>query len=317
MTRARLLVGLTVVALLVAACSSGSESKSAPPRSRATRATTTTSGEATPGTASADPCGAATPPPARYASVVVFSFENRSWDEVGPGFGAAMPYLHTLGARCSWFPDWTEADQHDKSLTQYVAQVTGVRQPGTPNDCTPSASCSTTADNLFRQLRTDGRQAVNYVEDATRPCSADGNAAKHIPALYLWGADDRAHCADEVRPLTDLDTDRLPAFAFVTPNLCNDGHDCGNDVVDTWARAHIQPVLDSAAYRAGKVAVFVWYDESAPVPNLWIAPTAAPGARRGVAGGTAGTLRAWQDMLGLPCLGVACSGPDLRTAAHA
>ena len=193
--------------------------------------------------------------------MIVVAFENRSWDDVGAGFGPGMPYLHGLGTQCSWFPQWTETDEHDKSLAQYVGQVTGARQPGTVADCKPSATCSTTADNLFRQLRTDHRDAVNFVEGATRPCSADGNAAKHIPALYLWGADDRAHCPEQVRPLTDLDPNRLPAFAFVTPTLCNDGHDCSDQVVDDWARAHLQPVLDSAAYRRGEVAVFVWYDE--------------------------------------------------------
>jgi hypothetical protein len=248
--------------------------------------------------------------------VLVLAFENRSWEDVGPGFGAAMPYLHGLGAQCSWFSQWVETDPHDKSLAQYVGQVTGARQPGTVADCKPSAACSTTADNIFRQLRTDGRRGVDYVEGAATPCSADGNAAKHIPALYLWDPADRAHCADDVRPLTELDPNHLPAFAFVTPTLCNDGHDCDDATVDAWARAHLQPVLDSDAYRRGRVAVFVWYDESTPVPNLWITPTAAPGARPG-AGSAAATLKAWQSMLGLPCLADACTAPDLRAAAHA
>jgi hypothetical protein len=46
-------------------------------------------------------------------------------------------------------------------------------------------------------------------------------------------------------------------------------------------------------------------------------PTALPGARVGVAGGAAATLRAWQSMLNVPCLADACSSTDLRTAAHA
>jgi hypothetical protein len=249
--------------------------------------------------------------------VVVFSFENRSWPDVGAGFGEAMPYLHQLGMQCSWFPQWTEMNTEDSSLGQYVGQVTGSLQTKTVNDCTPSETCNTTDDNLFRQVRTSGRTAVNYVEGATAPCSDGGNKAKHIPALYLWGADDRAHCSEQVRPFTEFNPNRLPAFAFVTPTLCNDGHDCGDQVVDTWARDHVQPVLDSAAYRAGKVAVFIWYDESAPVPNLWMTPTALPGARVGVAGGAAATLRAWQSMLNVPCLADACSSTDLRTAAHA
>jgi len=251
--------------------------------------------------------------PAHYDSVVVFSFENRTWDQVGgAGFGAGMPYLHGLATRCSYFPDWTETDTAQNSLTQYVGQVTGARQPGTVNDCSPSATCNTRADNLFRQLRDAGRTAVNYVEGATAPCSASGNAAKHVPALYLWGDDDRAHCAEQVRPLTDFDPSSPPAFAFITPTLCNDGHDCDNATVDAWARAHIQPVLDGRAYRAGNVAVFVWYDEDHPVPNLWITPTARAGAQEIRGAGYAGTLAAWESMLGVPCLAEACTASDLR-----
>src|SRR5262249_40864560 len=211
---------------------------------------------------------------------------------------------------------WTETDTHQNSLTQYVGQVTGARQPGTVNDCSPSLSCSTTSDSIFRQARRAGVTAINFVEGARKPCDASGNAAKHIPALYLWGAGDRAACVAQVLPLSELHADALPAFAFVTPTLCNDGHDCGNATVDAWARAHVQPVIDSSAYRSGDVAVFIWYDEDHPVPNLWIAPSARRGPIR-VAAGYAGTLAPWESMLGLPCLGDAGGATICRSRVSA
>jgi hypothetical protein len=316
-------VVFVLLAALASACSSSPRSARLAPAittivtSSATSATTPSK----PGTASTQPvargaCGNPGPAPEHYASVVVFAFENRTWDAVGLGFGPEMPYLHGLGQRCSYFADWTETDTAQNSLTQYVGQVTGASQPGTVNDCSPSKSCSTTADNLFRQARRAGLVAINYVEGAKSGCSANGNAAKHIPDLYLWGADDRAHCSEQVRSFNEFDAHHLPAFAFVTPTLCNDGHDCSNKVVDAWARAHVQPVLDTAAYLAGKVAVFIWYYEDHPVPNLWITPTARPGAITTPGAGYAGTLRAWESMLGLPCLAKACTAPDMRAAAH-
>jgi hypothetical protein len=246
----------------------------------------------------------------------VFSFENRTWSNVGAGF-SKMPYFRRLAARCAYFTDWTETNTAQNSLTQYTGQVTGAFQSGTVNDCAPSAKCSTTADNIFRQARQAGRSAINFVEGASAPCSADGNAAKHIPALYLYGDGDRAACDQQVRPYRDFDPNDLPAFAFITPTLCNDGHDCDNARVNAWARANMQPVLDSAAYTAGKVAVFVWYDEDHPVPNIWIAPTAQGGASSLANAGYAGTLKAWESMLGLPCLASACNAPDMRRAANA
>jgi hypothetical protein len=316
----RLACGLLAVLVIGSACGSSSRS--------AARVTTTV--QRAPGSASST--GSTTPlgpprlctgtgtVPSRYQSVVVFSFENRTWNLVGgPGFGPAMPYFHSLGQRCSSFIDWTETDTTQPSLAQYIGQVTGARQPGTVNDCTPSASCSTTADNIFRQARVAGLRAVNYVEGATRPCSSasdNNNAARHIPALYMWAPEDRAQCDEQVRPYSEFDPANLPAFAWVTPNLCNDGHNCKNDVVDGWARTNVQRVIDSDAFRQGKVAIFIWYDEDHPVPNLWITPTAIRGPLGTAGAGYAGTLAAWESMLGLPCLANACHAPDLRAATH-
>jgi hypothetical protein len=64
------------------------------------------------------------------------------------------------------------------------------------------------------------------------------------------------------------------------------------------------------------VAVFVWYDEDHPVPNMWIAPTAAAGPNDLAGAGYAGTLAAWESMLDLPCLEHACNARDMRRAAH-
>lgn len=313
--RGRLVPAAMLVALVLVAtaCSGGSSSDARSKGSRPTpRASTTVPRFATAG----NPCGASTPPPPRYDSVVVFAFENRRWSDVGQGFGPQMPYLHQLGTQCTWFPQWAETDAQQNSLTQYVGQVTGARQSGTVNDCSPSSSCSTKADNIFRQLRATGRRGVNYVEGATRPCSATGNAVRHVPAMYLWAPEDRAQCSAMVRPLRELDVAHLPAFAFVTPTTCNDGHDCDDATVDSWARTHIQPVLESPAYRAGRVAVFVWYDEDTPVPNLWIAPSAPAGPHDVPGAGAAATLRAWESMLGLPCLADACRAADLTTTVR-
>ena len=132
----------------------------------------------------------------------------------------------------------------------------------------------------------------------------------------MWQAGDRAHCSAQVRPFSEFKPSHLPNFAFVSPTLCNDGHDCDNATVDRWAKAHVPPVLNSPAYKAGKVAVFIWYDEDHPVPNLWITPTATRGAHTLAGAGYAGTLRAWESMLGFPCLARACSAPNMRAAAN-
>jgi hypothetical protein len=269
-------------------------------------------------------CGSTAAPPAHYQHVVVFSFENRTWSNVGLGFSATtMPYLHSLASQCSYFTDWTETNRAQNSLTQYIGFTSGINNPATVNDCTPSTTCRSTDNNIFRQVRVAGGTARNYVEGATTGCSASGNSPKHAPAMYYYGTytdtsgshTDHDFCTTEVRPYSEFDVNNLPTFAFVTPTLCNDGHDCGDATVDGWASTNIQRVLNSAAYKAGTVAVFVFYDEDHPVPNLQIAPTSHKGAiaQTGV-GAHPALLKTIEDMLGLPLMtqGQLAGATDLR-----
>jgi hypothetical protein len=273
---------------------------------------------------SAGVCGSTATPPAHYQHIVIFSFENRTWSNVGLGFSATtMPYLHSLAAQCSFFSDWTETNTSQNSLTQYIGETSGVNNPNTVNDCNPSTSCRSTDDNIFRQVRVAGGTPRNYVEGATTGCSAGGNAAKHIPGLYYFGTytdatgshNDHDFCNTEVRPYSEFNPSNLPTYSFITPSLCNDGHDCGDATVDAWASANIQPVLNSSAYQAGTVAVFIWYDEDHPVPNLHIAPTSHKGNITQTGVGThAALLKTIEDLLGLPFMnqGQLPGATDLR-----
>ena len=126
-------------------------------------------------------CGKSGNPPRHYTSIVVFSFENRTWNEVGMGFGRRMPYLHALGRQCSYFTDWRNADPRPghRPPNGRARQRRAIRRaghgnlrPATFDNCHPSATCSTTANNIFRQARRAGLAAVNYVEGAYTGCSA-------------------------------------------------------------------------------------------------------------------------------------------------
>ena len=259
-------------------------------------------------------CNTGQTAPAQYQKVVVFSLENRQWSTVGGvGFGATdMPYAHNLATSCSFFTTWTEATPGQNSATQYVGQAQGDNTNTVLNDCQPSTTCNSQADNIYRQARVAGKTAINYVEGPTTPCSTTGNAVKHVPALYFWGADDQAHCSEQVRPYSEFNPQSLPSYSFITPTLCNDGHDCANAIVDGWLQANVQPVIASADYQAGTVLIEIWYDEDSPAPNLYITPSARPGPFATTGVGYASTLRLWENVLGLPCLANACTAADIR-----
>ncbi len=262
-------------------------------------------------------CGNAGAAPVLYTSVVVFSFENRTWSGVGGTQFQSMPYLNGLAKLCSTFSNYTEPDTSQNSATQYVGTLQGSTNNSVLNDCSPSASCQSTADNLYRQARAAGIGSHEYHEGASSACSVgSGNAVKHEPWFYYRGGTDQATCGSDVLPFTSFDPSNPPAgFSFITPTLCNDGHDCSNSTVDAWAQTHVQPVLNSAAYKAGHVAVFVWYDEDRPVPNMQLTPTATAGPHA-LAVTYGSSLAAWESMLGLACLANACTAPNMRTAAN-
>ncbi len=274
----------------------------------------------------AGPCGSGVAPPQHYQHVVVVAFENRAWSDVGgEGFGS-MPYLHGLATQCAYFTDWTQTNARQDSLTQYIGLTSGINNPATVNDCRPSRTCRSTDNNIFRQVRVAGGTSRSFVEGPSRGCSATGNAAKHIPQLYYRGKysvgakslNDHRFCKTEVRPLSELNPNALPTFSFVTPNLCNDGHDCGNAPVDAFASTWLEKIIQGASYQTGTTAIFVIYDEDRPVPNLVIAPTAGGGPKTSPVGSHAALLRAIENMLGLPVMaqGQLPAAVDLRGPAH-
>ena len=291
------------------------------PATTTTGATTTLPTTTTQPTTTTRPTTTTTPPPsgvcnnpgtpAAHQKVVVFSFENRSWSGVGGTQFQSMPYLNSLAKQCSTFADYTEPDTSQNSATQYVGQAAGSIANTVLNDCNPSATCQSTQDNIFRQVRNAGLVPRSYVEGATTTCSASGNAAKHIPALYFMGGTDHSFCNQEVLPYTQFNPNALADFSFITPTLCNDGHDCGNSTVDAWASTNVQAVLNSAAYKAGQVTVFIWYDEDHPVPNMQIGLHVKAGVNTTPVD-YGSTLRAWEDLLGVPHIAHASTATDMR-----
>jgi hypothetical protein len=75
-------------------------------------------------------------------------------------------------------------------------------------------------------------------------------------------------------------------------------------------------ILASQAYRSGRTAVFVVWDEDSFIPNIVIAPSVIPGTSTSTAVNHYGLLRATEEMLGLPLLGNAAGATSLRTVFH-
>jgi len=268
------------------------------------------------------PCGTRSAPPARWDHVIWIWMENKERD--GVIGDPAAPFETALAEACGTARQYSSVAT--PSLPNYLAATAG-RTFGVTDDA-PPADHSFSADNLFRQVRADGRLARSYQEDMPGACVLDQRAGlyavKHNPAAYYTGGDDRAACRrDDVPlgttadgPLADaLDHGPLPAFSFITPNLCNDTHDCPVKRGDVWLAAWLGRILTSPAYRAGTTAVFVVWDEPGIIPHLVVSPSTRPGTTSDTPFDHYGLLRTTEEMLGIRTfLGRAATARSLRPA---
>jgi hypothetical protein len=200
-------------------------------------------------------CGAAKPgapldvgPPRALVAphgsrVVEIVMENAERDAVVGSPDA--PYVNSLIRRYALAAQ-SFAVAHP-SLPNYLALVAG-STGGITTDCT---DCSVSAVNLVDQLEAAGISWKAYLEDVPAPCfsgaSARGYAKKHNPFIYFH---DIASAPARCRKLVgfgalarDLRSGRMPSFAWITPNLCDDGHDCALARADAFLARTVPSLL--------------------------------------------------------------------------
>jgi hypothetical protein len=119
-----------------------------------------------------------------------------------------------------------------------------------------------------REAAACGHPAVNSLDGTQNAVAGDGYAARHNPFVYFHSdIDNQAYCNAHVVALgstsgampptalageTGLATDlasiaTTPSYSFITPNLCNDGHDfpCTNQTGGASALADIDTFLST------------------------------------------------------------------------
>src|SRR5207247_302578 len=148
------------------------------------------------------------------------------------------------------------------SLPNYLAMTAGSTF-GITSDCT---TCWVGATNLADQIEAGGRSWKAYLEGMPSACFV-GDAypymQKHNPWIYYNDIrTNAARCSAHVVPFTQLGADlasgSVPSYVWITPNMCNDMHDCSIATGDSWLRSQVPAILNSAAYRNGGVLVITW-----------------------------------------------------------
>lgn len=198
--------------------------------------------------------------PSKQSRFVVIVLENRELGEAIGGQSAS--YLNALAARGSLAVDY-HAIAHP-SLPNYIALIAG--DPlGIESDCT---DCQAHGTTVVDQLEGAHVSWGAYMEDMPYPCfsgaSSGGYAKKHDPFMYFSQIASNAKRCGRVMPLArlaiDLRRSRLPRFVWITPNLCDDGHDCPVSSVNRFL-ARLTPYLLRSLGPHGVLAL-VWDEGS-------------------------------------------------------
>lgn len=135
-----------------------------------------------------------------------------------------------------------------------------------------------------RVSRTCGHPPLNRPDptqsaEAPRAGLAHGDqyAVRHNPFMYFHSVIDAPDCAMRVVRLDALSADlkraeRTPAFVFIAPNLCHDGHDApcktgepgGLVSADRFLRTWVPRILASPAYRDGGLLIITFDEGETP-----------------------------------------------------
>jgi hypothetical protein len=264
-----------------------------------------------------------------FAHIVLVVFENKEFTDV---IGIkSMPVFNQLAKT------YTLLTQHyavtHPSLPNYIALTAGDFFDINRN----CEDCFINTQSLSDQIEASGRTWKTYQESMPKPCFIGNRwpyAQKHNPFIYYDPIRlDPVRCQEHIVPLTQLDADlannALPNFIFITPNLCNDAHDCYVATADAWMDSlmkKLTPALDQSLQPY--LIVITWDEGSTNDSCCGLPPSAggriptvfvSPQVKRGFEDGTPYTLysllKTIETSWGLPWLGHAADETNLLITA--
>jgi phosphatidylinositol-3-phosphatase len=328
-----ILACVVLIAAVLAACSSSSKPDATAPTTAAPSSTTIATTIA--GTTSTTIASG----PRSIGHVFVINLENENYATTWGPSSPAHYLNNTLVPQGKLLTQYFAIGH--VSLDNYIAEISGQSpNPSTQGDCVKyvefvskgtgaygqalgqgceyPASVKTIAD----QLSAAGKTWRGYMEDMAEPCRHPGigqndttispkpgdmYATRHDPFVYFHSIVDTPACATDVVDYGRLATDlksvaTTPNLAFITPNVCHDGHDApcvdgqpgGLVSADRWLSTEVPKILASPAYRADGMLIITVDEAGIADGSSCCATPAAPNAAKpglsGPGGGRIGTL---------------------------
>ena len=221
-----------------------------------------------------------------FDHIVTILMENHALSDIIGN--PTAPFMNTLASTWSLATNYTAVNH--PSLPNYLALVSGQQFAAwSQSDCNPGPSCTAgNAANIVDRLDARDLTWKAYMEGYPSSCGTQcspGNcflgdngatqyAARHNPFVYFGDIVNSTERCSRIVPanstlsgaddlfLSDLEsTDSSSNFMWLTPNLCNDMHDCPISTGDTYLSQLVPKILGSELFTDHKAALFIAFDE--------------------------------------------------------
>lgn len=219
-----------------------------------------------------------------FTHVFLLMEENHSYSSVIGN--SSMPYLNSLASQYGLATQYF-GDTHP-SIGNYFELTTG--QIITNDD---GFTGTVSSDNVVRDLLAAGKTWKSYAEDLPSVGYAGGDvypyAKHHNPFTYFTDVINSQNQLNNLVPFTqfatDIESDQLPQYSFIIPNMLDDAHDGTLSQADNWLQSNIAPLIASPAFQSGGLLIIV-FDESfdsdtqhggGQVPAIVVSPLAKNG----------------------------------------
>ena len=252
---------------------------------------------------------AAVGPHASHVTVVVM--ENRDYNLIAGNSSA--PYFNKTLVPQGVLLRNSHAVSHP-SEPNYVALFSGSTHGLTGDNCPISfGKAANIASVLISKGKTFTALSESMPSNGFAGCYSPNGlyARKHNP----WNDFTNVPAADNL-VYHGFPTTKVSSFVWITPNLCNDMHDCSTQTGDTWLSKNLPPII--AWNKANDGLLIVTWDEADPdnsgtnhIATVVVGPMIHPGVVDNQNVNHYGILRTIETIFGLPCIANDCKAAVL------
>ena len=195
-----------------------------------------------------------------FSHVILVVEENHSYSEVIGN--SAMPYLNSLASQYGLGTQYF-ANGHP-SMPNYLMLTTGQMETFDDN-----FSGTISDDNVVRELVNAGKSWKAYEESIPSAGYLGGDVTpyvrRHNPFSYLSDVQNDPSQAANIVPFfqfaSDLSSNTLPQFSFISPDVNDDAHSGTLAAADSWLQSNLAPLLASSTFQNSGLLI-ITFDES-------------------------------------------------------